>query len=346
MVTVNGQFFEAHVSTRHNATLELGNGRYTLQCDALPVRAGDIKELSISDRLGNIARRIQWPDGATFESTDNQSIDRAINHQASVGGVLHALESHWRFIPVALALIGFAVFALFRWGLPAASYHIADRLPVSAHELVSEGAIATLDKVLFTPSKLSQHRQDEVSESFNNLVSQIENSEFNYRLYFRNMSFDGVSLPNAMALPSGEIIVTDAFVQIAGPGELEAVLLHEIGHVEEHHGMQQAISASATSVTVSLTLGEMSGLSELITAVPIFLIHSGYSRKNESAADEFAFKRMAEFGIDPKHFATIITKIGGSQTTETKNYLSSHPGASSRAERALKASAEFNAGAD
>jgi Zn-dependent protease with chaperone function len=342
MVTVNGQFFEAHVSARHNATLVFNNGNYSLRCSTVNPRSGAVKELTVSNRIGNIPRRIEWPDGATFESTDNRAIDLAIGSHKSAGGLVHKLESHWRYIPFAIALIGLTVFSLFKWGLPAASYHIANRLPVSAHEMVSEGAMTTLDKILFKPSTVSQQQQTEIRARFNHLAGRIKNTEFNYRLYFREMSYDGFDIPNAMALPGGEIIVTDALVAMAQPLELDAVLLHEIGHVEEHHGMQQAINASATSVAVSLTLGEMSGLSELITAVPVVLLHSGYSRANESAADQFAFARMAEFDIDPKHFATIITKLGGGQETETNSYFASHPGTAQRAEQAMQASATFN----
>lgn len=341
MATIKGQFYEAHVSARHCATLDLYNGNYQLICDEAANRSGTISRLVFSDRTGNIARRIQWPDGAVFESTDNDTIDRALGTKAT--GILHTLESQWRYIPAAIALIAFAFFGAFKWGLPAASYHIARQLPVSAHELVSTGAMKTLDKIMFAPSQLPEHKKQQVSKSFSKLIDHLDTSPFNYQLFFRDMSFDNTAIANAMALPAGQIIVTDELVRIAEPEELEAVLLHEIGHVEEHHGMQQALNASAVTVTVSLTLGEMSGLGDLITAVPVFLLHSNYSRKNESAADAFAFKQMAELGIDPKHFASIIKRIGGSEDTEgSASYLSSHPGSAQRAKQALEASADFN----
>jgi|GEM_PF-1479320 len=55
-----------------------------------------------------------------------------------------------------------------------------------------------------------------------------------YQLRFREMPGwdDDTQIANAFALPSGDILVTDRLMEMAGkPEELDAILLHEIGHV-------------------------------------------------------------------------------------------------------------------
>ncbi len=345
MTSINGFFFEGNVSARVPASIELTLDGYRLSANNHQLRSGRLDDFTVSDRIGNTARRLQWPDGALFETIDNDALDSVLrSHTKGVrGGIVHRLESNWGVAVGSIALVGIIVFAIFKWGIPAAAHNIASRLPVSAHELVSTGALKSLDQFIFSPTALDEDTQAEVKNSFASMVETLDDTEFNYRLHFRKMH----GMPNAMALPSGEIIVTDAFVELADKKELEAVLLHELGHVEERHGMEQVINASAVSVIVSTALGNLGGVNELVAGVPVFLLQSSYSRKNESAADEFAFRQMASAGIDPIHFATVIRKLGASgpesEDDDTNSYLSSHPGTEQRAQRAIEASERFNA---
>lgn len=320
-------------------------------------QSGQLSELDISDRTGNITRRINFPDESLFETQDNDGIDEVLagsSHRAAKVGVLHRLESSWPWVFAALIVTAGATFSFFKWGLPAGSGAIARSLPVSVHENVAEGSMKLLDQFFFDATELPEEQQLEIQARFEKLISHIDQEEFNFRLYFRQMS----GLPNALALPSGEIVVTDALAKLVDPPEeLDAVLMHEIGHVLERHGMQHVIQASTMAVIASLAIGDVSGSGELIAGLPAFLLQSNYSRKSEASADAFAFRELAKQGIDPAHFATIILKLQNSastfdpdrdseskQETDTEvnnaDYLSSHPGSKLRAQRARQYSKE------
>lgn len=356
---ISGHWFEANSSTRRAAQLQVHESHYTLSIDDEIIHHGDIHDIDVSDRIGSMVRRLSWPDGAVFETTDNDSVDtllRGSDHRGARSLVLHHFERSWRWVAVGVVVAIAVTFASIRWGLPAASENIADALPVSAHETVSIGAMATLDKIMLDPSNLSDTEQAEIRARFDTLAGAVPSNDFTLKLHFREM----FGTPNAFALPGGDIVVTDALVDLVEhPDELDSVMLHEIGHVLEHHGMQHAIQASAISLVLGLALGDLSGIGEVAVGVPIFLLQSSYSRKSETEADEFAFSEMAELGKDPKHFANIIIRLSefgdrarimeeidreASDSDDEKapsDYFSSHPDSRKRAQRAIEVSREL-----
>ena len=358
---ISGYWFEANSSTRHAARINVHDSHYTLSVDEQVRLQGDVHELDVSDRMGSMARRLSWPDGAVFETTDNDAVDeflRHTNHRGARTLVLHHFERSWRWVVVGIVVAIGVSFASIRWGLPAAAEHIADALPVSAHETVSIGTMATLDKIMLEPSNLDAAKKTEIRERFDKLTNAVPSNDFTLTLHFRNM----LGTPNAFALPGGDIVVTDALVNLVQhPDELDSVMLHEIGHVLEHHGMQHVVQASALSLVLALALGDLSGIGEVAVGVPVFLLQSSYSRKSEAEADEFAFSEMAELGKDPKHFADIIIRLSEfgdrrkirkeaeredtdpeSESEESPgDYFSSHPDSRKRAQRALEVSREL-----
>jgi len=356
---INGYWFDADSSTRLEAGLTVYESRYALRSDGEEFRQGDVHEFEVSDRIGSMARRLTWPDGSIFETTDNDAVDaflQGAEHRASRSLILHRFERSWRWVVVGIIVTIALTFSGFRWGLPAAAEQIADSLPASAHETVSIGAMATLDKFILDQSALSESEQADISDRFDGLVASVPPNDFTLTLHFREMH----GVPNAFALPSGDIVVTDALVHLVEhPDELDSVMLHEIGHVLEHHGMQRVIQASTLSVVLGLALGDLSGIAEVAVGVPVIMLQSSYSRKNETEADDFAFAEMAELGKDPKHFANIIvrlTEFGDHKVImeevdrkasdpdaeeEPNDYFSSHPDSRIRAQRALKVSREL-----
>ncbi|OED44490.1 hypothetical protein AB833_01575 [Chromatiales bacterium (ex Bugula neritina AB1)] len=320
---------------------------YELYIDGQFARSGTVHELSVSERLGRIPRSLRWQDGAVFETADNQGIDQwlsASRHKAAGGLWLHRLESSWSWALASVLLVAGLAAAGYLWGLPYAAKRIAYALPVPVHEAISSGALATMDRVFFKPTSVDTRKQQEIRARFNTLVENIELADagadvFQLQLHFRNIEIAGEQIPNALALPGGDIIVTDGLLPlIDDPRELDSILLHEIGHVLERHGMQHVIQASTITVMASLALGNPGGAADLVTGVPIFLLQSRYSRRSETDADTFAFEQMLKAGIDPIHFANAIRNITGDQSDDASDgaggYFSSHPGTQERARRA------------
>jgi len=351
---IEGYWYAPHNSERFEASLIVAAGQFQLLVDGEVRSRGSIQDVDVSDRTGNIARRLNFPDSSLFESQDNNGIDEMLevsNHKATSIGILHRLESSWQWVIAGVFITAFATFGFFKWGLPAASGYVARSLPVSVHEGVAAGSMQLLDKFWFEESTLSADEQAQIQDRFDRLISHIDQEDFNFRLYFRKMG----GLPNAMALPSGEIIVTDALARLVDPPEeLDAVLMHEIGHVLERHGMQHVVQASTITLIATLAVGDVSAAGDLAVGVPTFLLQSNYSRASETSADAFAFRELAKQGIDPTHFATIILKLTNAgkvpigkkppgdsgneeetQDTASKaDYVSSHPNSQLRAEKA------------
>jgi len=251
-----------------------------------------------------------------------------------------------KFLLLALAASFFApVFA---------AKQIAYGIPESVNEKISKGSFESIDRLMLSPSKLSSDKQKEISKSFYALVAKYSESNFNYRLHFRDMSGE----PNAFALPDGNIVITDKLIE-ASDGEINevlAVLLHEMGHVEKRHGLRLALEASSTALLISMVTGDLSSSDDLLITLPTLLSTSAFSRQHEEEADDFAFKLMKKANIDPLHFAHIMEKITGIDHTKNEkkeadmdeksksrikkvfSYLSSHPITEERIKRAEEAS--------
>ena len=329
---INGYWFEVGNSTRRQCDLvvDVTTDRYLLvespEADDRPISRADNavvgngkwSDVSVSSRVGNVPRKLTLADGSLFETLDNQTIDRLLTrtkHAAARGIRANRLESSWSLAVLSIVVLALGAVLFFKIGVPAAAHHVAHRLPVSAQEKISDGTLAALDRYMLNPSTLSIQEQVVQKNSFNRLLETVADSEFNYKLHFRSMG----EIPNAFALPSGDIVITDGLVKIAkDQSEIESVMLHEIGHVIHRHGAQQVIRASATSLMVTLAVGDLSGAGELLVGLPVFLSQNSYSRKAEREADEFAFEKMQKLGIDTSKFADILTRMTSPESANQK----------------------------
>ena len=106
----------------------------------------------------------------------------------------------------------------------------------------------------------------------------------------------------------------------------------------------------STLIAMVLTVitGDASGLGDMGVGLGSLLITSGYSRRFETEADQFAFEQMLKAGIDPSAFASIMSKITSDIATEEQttiddpdtgheaessdltDYLSTHPNTKAR----------------
>ena len=348
MTDLAGHWYPEHSSAQAVATLELDQQTYRLQADG-QVFQGKQATLNFSQRIGNIPRRITFSDGSVFVCEDNDAIDRwlgQVHHHDGRFHLLHRLESQWRWVILSLVVV--FVFSLgFIWkGIPWISTEIARSMPIEVYQKLGSGTLVGLDKWLLRDSELPDEVQDRINLRFEKILNSIDQDEYHFQLHFRSMK----NLANAFALPSGDMVVTDALVALAERDEeLDSVLMHEIAHVVQRHGLQQIIHSSALTVIIALLLGDATAISNIAIALPAFLLESSYSRRHETEADDYALEKMVQAGIDPVHFANMMRKFmaleanGGAKAenasaTENKinSYLSSHPATQERIERALE----------
>lgn len=278
--------------------------------------SGAVEQLRIAHRLGNIARKITLPEGDVFETKDNDAIDAALaNNNQSSGfmGFVHVLERNMALAIFSIFITVGVVFASFKWGLPAASHAVAHALPASANQALSTNVLDFLDKHFFEESKLDEAKQEALRQHFFDAIVPLYQAEDapEFKLHFRlwPMGENG-SIPNALALPSGDIVVTDRFIELAqSQDEIDIVLLHEMGHVIERHSLEQVIEGSAIAIVVSMAFGDVSWLADMGVGVGAFFISSFYSRSHETEADQFAYKYSLKAGINPASLGLILARM-------------------------------------
>lgn len=144
-----------------------------------------------------------------------------------------------------------------------------------------------------------------------------------YRLEFR----DGGSIgANALALPSGVVVLTDQLEQLAtSDDQLRGVFAHEVGHLVNRHAMRMLVQSSASTLFLVGLLGDASAVSSLATAAPSVLVSAAYSRDFERNADAFAFRWMSAHRVDPQALGELLLRLDAQQGGDQGGYLASHP---------------------
>ncbi|MFT6916720.1 MAG: Zn-dependent protease with chaperone function [Motiliproteus sp.] len=348
---IKGRWYAEGSAAQFNAAFNSSHGHYRLETEHGLSYSGKLSDIKVSDRLGHVERSLTLADGSIFFTRNNLSVDALFKQHKSINRFIHAFESHWGLALLALAATVAFSFAFFRWGIPLVSSGIAQALPYKSQQFIGQGSLEFLDEYVFSESMLSGARQEEIREHFSARLIPLgqHNDEIHYRLHFREWSHGGRSIPNAFALPSGDIIVTDKFVELTrSQDEIDAVLLHEMGHIVNRHSLEMVIESAIVTTAVMLLSGDNSGLVDMGLGVGSLLASSNYSRIHESEADKFAFEQMLIVKIDPQGFSDIMRRMTEYIDSTTKNgtevsrnrddnfmdYLSSHPSTRKRSEQA------------
>lgn len=346
--SIAGHCYPPNSSSRKPANINVYNhDSYELVVDGEVVKTGSLHDLKFSDRVGSINRKIFFDSGTQFETTDNDTIDQILastKHTGNNSSTVNKLESSWTFAIASIVCTILLVFGFFKFGLPAGAKYAAYKVPVEASEKLSEGALELLDRLAFNESSTTEPERAEITKRFNSYLALLpDTGGFNYTLHFRSMN----GIANAFALPSGDVVVTDALIELATPKELDSVIFHEIGHVVQRHGLQGAIKGTTIAVLVSIALGDLSTVAELTTGVGTLFLQGSYTRAAESEADDFALLQMENQNIDPIHFARVMQKLSsqfGEETSDEneKRYLATHPSSTTRIKKAEERSKIFN----
>ncbi|MBX2809057.1 MAG: M48 family metallopeptidase [Cellvibrionaceae bacterium] len=354
---IQGNWYYQGSAAQTAATLHCRGEDFTLQTAAGARIHGKLADFTVSDRLGNIERKLSLEDGSVFATADNASIDRLFAKSNTFNGLIHRLESHMSSVLVALVLTLASGFSFVKWGIPWAATHIAHALPHKTNELIAAHSLEFLDKALFEPSQLRDDETSRIRQHFQQVLLPLEakSQDINYRLHFRQWRHRQQGIANAFALPSGDLILTDALVTLSqNQDEIDAVLLHEMGHVVHRHSLQRVIESTLIATIIMLLVGDVNSIADIGLSVGSLLISGNYSREHESEADRYAFEKMLHANINPQAFADVLTRIaahmdaliidnaprasdGEKNASEIlMDYLSSHPNTEARVKQALR----------
>lgn len=325
MTTVHAHYYNGENSTPIETQLRWENEQLVVELSNGDKHLYALAELRFSQRLGNTHRHIYLPGGAQCSTRDNDFVDtlsklKGGNH---LGSLVHTLESHWRLVVVFVFILVAGSWALVQFGIPYLATRVAYALPTEADVALGRNSLDAMDRVLFTPSKLDSKTQQRLQTRFLQMVRHLDDKH-PFRLEFRDGGMIG---PNALALPSGIIVMTDQMVQLAqDDDELVAVLAHEFGHIVHRHATRTVLQNSAVALLFATLTGDIVSISSLSATLPTILTQAKYSREFESEADHFAIRYMHQQHIDPRHMANLFARLlKQAGADDGPSFLQSHP---------------------
>ena len=285
------------------------------------------RDFTVESRLAGCPRFVRFSDDGRCEIAPDNASDAIIATWAHdrAGNWLHRLESSWVKVIAASAVLAAVCWATISYGLPWAARRAAFAMPANLTRILGDQTLATLDRTLLAPSKLSPERRQKLQSDFDRFFTASGETK-PFAIEFRSLRGGGA---NAFALPSGVIVFTDGLVELAiNDQEIVAVLAHECGHLEQRHALRSVLQNSAAFVALALVTGDVSSATAFGGALPAFLIQNRFSREFEREADAHAVTVLRRAGIDPAHLATMLgrlSKTTGDSGTEMLAYLSTHP---------------------
>jgi len=334
---IPGRYFDGISSAPIEATVEFSaDGMVRVHGLPEPV-AAPLLEVEVSDRIGNIARRISFPAGGVFETHDNDGVDAALDAARDViglrhgSGLVHWLESRWQVALGSVAGVVVISVAFLIWGVPAIANWAAGAMPASMDRAIGSGSLDVLDHIAFEDSQLPKARQRELEALFARMTSPLDDGH-DYELELR----DGGGLgANAFALPSGIVVMTDQLVELSkSDDELRAVLAHEIGHVRGRHALRHLLQAAGVTAIATALLGDVSSISGILSAAPA-LLDAKNSRDFETEADNFARQWLKDNDVDESSFDAILCRLsheeGSNAGKKDFDFFSTHPATGKRA---------------
>lgn len=154
---------------------------------------------------------------------------------------------------------------------------------------------------------------------------------------------------NAFAGPGGPVFVTTKLLETAqNDAELAYVIGHETGHVEYRHVVKTAEKSQKVAIAAGIgaaILGRVLGGGRNADAVGALagvgagLWQKGFTRGEESEADDYGVRAMARLGFDPRAAVSMLGRLGDGPEGFLGKALSDHP---SGPDRQRKVTAAIN----
>jgi Zn-dependent protease with chaperone function len=256
--------------------------------------------------------------------------------------LVHRLETRWTIAVGSLVAVVVIAVLFLRYGVPAMANTAAHVLPASLDRRIGGESLAVLDHSVFKTSGLTPQRQAELKALFARMTASLP-AGHTYSLELRNSPKLG---PNALALPSGIVIMTDQLVALVphdadpahsdanreGDEEIMAVLAHELGHVEGRHALRQLLVSAGVSIMATVIIGDVSSVASVVGAAPM-LLQAKHSRDFEREADASARAWLHAHGIPKSRFDSMLCRLaaGAPRNASGFSYLATHPDVNERA---------------
>ena len=268
-------------------------GQSIVRCGTYPVQTIEVGAKDFAEKLESI-----------FKERERSWISRASNK--NVMGIVKVLAVF--FVLLAAAYI---------WLIPFLAERLAKKAPVSYEERLGDEIYNELKPSFVIDAGKTAHANDFFREL--NI-----DSEYNIRITVVNEN-----IANAFAMPGGNIIVYDKLLAgMSSYEELAALLSHEFTHVNEKHTTRSLFRKLASSFFLSIILGDIGAIGNVIINNADDLKGLSYSRKLEKEADMNGLKLLSERKIDCNGFIRLfelLQKEVGQTEGQSTEWISSHP---------------------
>ena len=315
-----------HISVEH---LVVTDTRNQDQLHKVP-----LKELKVSAPLANVPREIIFPNKDLLSINPDKDFNLLLDGKESR---IAKMEASLSWVLASLVLVPLALIGIFKYANPALAVVFAQYVPDAATELASRHTLIAMDRTLLDPSEVEIKLQQDYQQQWRSLIAQLDLEHKNYQIHFRKSEEMGA---NAFALPDGTIVITDGLVELVDKDVdlLNAILLHEIGHVEHHHSMRLVAETLVSSLAINYFFGDVGGMVEFFAGLSTTVIQNQFSQKLEWQADNFALEQLQALGKDKEHFARVMEKLASQapQDSQIDNLLSTHPSIKQRIENARR----------
>ena len=296
-------------------------------------------EVNAKSKLGNLPREIILPNARLLVCTPSPLLNQWLDGGA--GSRISQMETKKPWLIASVLLVPLLLYVIFVQGMPWAAVKFADQIPYSIKTVASQHTLSALDYSMLEPSTLPDWQREQLMMGFNAVVEQVSEpgTENDIRVHFRNSELIG---PNAFALPDGTIVFTDDLVALVDGDQalLDAILLHEIGHVAQNHSMQMVAESLFATLAISYFFGDLSGAIESFMGIGSSVVQNQYSQKHEWQADNFAISKLKLMHRDTADFADVMRKLSNDseQQGSENSWFQSHPSTKARIENAESAS--------
>lgn len=266
-----------------------------------------LRQVRWPERRTHGQRQTDLPDGGLIQHADSIEWDAWWADQGFEESMVVGWTQNWRGVLVALLATVVVLGGTWWWGVPWASQQIAQQIPPSIDERIGARTLAQIEELWLEPSALSPAEERVLRKRWDDLVAAAhpDGEAPTHVLLFRRAPELG---PNALALPGGQIVVTDELVALLRdqPDVLMGVIAHELGHVQNRDGLDMLVRSTFISALVGVVFGDMSGF---VAAVPAALITQAYSREAERRADAHAAELLHRSGISPAVMQTLFERL-------------------------------------
>ncbi|KNZ34440.1 MAG: hypothetical protein AD742_02035 [Methylibium sp. NZG] len=308
---LTAEYFDGRSARARVVTLSLVGGVLAIRGDGISL-SFVARDVEWPERMRHGPRIARLPDGGSLQCRDVQAWDAwALSSGRGESWVVRAQQS-WRWALASVLGLSVLLGAMYVWGVPWLARVAVAATPLSVDEAIGESALQSLDQQWLQPSKLPADQQQRLRAAFGRATAALPpGSVPTHRVEFRS----GPLGPNAFALPGGTMVMTDALVELVQGDEavLVGVLGHELGHVQQRHGLRLLFQAGAIAAVASVVLGDFS---TLLAGAPVLLGQASYSRDAEREADAHAVTVLKAAGLSPAVMVTFFEKVAAHGRSE------------------------------